>query len=62
VLTVQFASNISWTSPMEVLQRDHSWWEAYVTDQLASAPAGLRGRAVQVDPALSPGWPRLVSA
>ena len=43
VLKVQFASNISWTSPMEVLQTDHAWWEAYVTGQLASAPAGLRG-------------------
>jgi len=42
-LRAQFASNISWTSPLKVMQSDHAGWEDYINGKIATAPAGLRG-------------------
>ena len=41
-LQLSFASNISWTSPIDVLRNDYDKWDAYMSSQLATAPAGLR--------------------
>ena len=41
-LRVEFASNISWTEPVDVLRADFNAWESYITDALATAPVGLR--------------------
>jgi len=41
-LQVQFASNISWTEPVDVLRTDFDAWESYITAALATAPAGLK--------------------
>ena len=43
LLRARFASNISWTSPLDVLQADYASWEDFVYSRIASAPAGLRG-------------------
>ena len=42
-LRANFASNISWTSPLGRLQDDHAQWEDYVSTHIAKAPPGLAG-------------------
>ena len=41
-MQLSFASNISWTSPIDVLRKDYDKWDAYMTAALATAPVGLR--------------------
>lgn len=41
-MQLSFASNISWTSPVDELRADYDKWDAYMTSKLSSAPAGLK--------------------